>query len=169
MSSSRTFTWTPPDEVAARARQTDGLTFLRSICGADRAQAAPVAQCLDFQLVEVEHGRVVFALVPAGFHFNPIGTVHGGVLATLCDSAAGASVHSTLAAGEAYTSLEIKVSFLRAVTVATGPVRCEGTVLTRGGRVATAQAHLRDAAGALYAHATSTCLILGGERRPEPR
>jgi uncharacterized protein (TIGR00369 family) len=157
---SRTFAWSDPAEVASSARRTSGLEFLRSIAGRDRPQAAPVAECMGFSLLEAGEGRAVFELVPDEFHYNPIGVVHGGVLATLLDSAAGASVHSTLAVGEAYTSLEIKVSFIRAVTEATGPVRAEGRVIARGSRVATVEAQLVDGGGKLLAHATSTCLIL---------
>jgi len=160
MDRQRTFSWQDPGAVAERARTMSGLEFLRSIAGRQVAQAAPVAECLGFQLVEVEEGRVVFELLPAEHHYNPIGSVHGGVLATLCDSAAGAAVHSTLPRGVGYTTLEIKVSFVRGVGAATGVVRCEGRVLAAGSRVATAEARLTDGAGKLFAHCTSTCLIL---------
>jgi uncharacterized protein (TIGR00369 family) len=163
MTKSRTFEWADPGAVAADARRQPGVEFLRSIAGRERLQAAPVAECLGFQLVEAEVGRVVFELRPAEFHFNPIGSVHGGVLATLCDSAAGAAVHSVLPEGVGYTTLEIKVSFLRPVGIDTGLLRCEGTVLSRGSRVAVSEARLTDAAGKLYAHATSTCLVLTPE------
>src|SRR5438105_2622974 len=106
MSRSRTFQWVDPRGVAEEARSRTGLEFLRSIAGREGPQAAPVAQCLDFQLVDVEPGRVTFEMTPAEFHFNPLGTVHGGVLCTLCDSAMGAAVHSTLPAGTMYTTLE---------------------------------------------------------------
>ena len=151
--------------VAAAARSQSGIEFLRSVVGRDCVQAAPVAQCLDFQLVEADPGRVVFELVPAAFHYNPIGTVHGGVICTLCDSAASAAVHSLLPAGTAYTTLEVKVNFVRAATVNTGLLRCEGTVLSRGARVATAEARLTDTSGKLYAHAVTTCLIMPSEPR----
>ena len=163
MKRTRTFEWADPRGVALQARGQDGLAFLRAIAGRGRVQAAPVAQCLAFELVEAAEGRAVFELTPSEFHYNPIGSVHGGVVATLCDSATGAAVHSTLQAGEAYTTLEIKVSFLRAVTADTGPVRCEGSVIARGARVATAEARLTDSGGKVYAHATSTCLILRNE------
>ncbi len=165
MDRTRSFQWHDPSAVAARARELPGVEFLRSIAGRDIIQAAPVAECLGFQLTEVDVGRVVFELTPGEYLYNPIGSVHGGVLATLCDSAAGAAVHSTLPAGVGYTTLELKVSFLRAVTSASGRLRCQGSVLSAGSRVATSQAHLYDAAGELCAHATSTCLILRPERR----
>ena len=93
------------------------------------------------------------------FHYNPLGVVHGGVLSTLLDTAAGCAVHSTLAAGEAYTSLDLSVKFLRAVTVDSGILTAEGTVLQRGRRTALAQAQLTDESGRLVAHATSSCMI----------
>jgi uncharacterized protein (TIGR00369 family) len=137
-----------------------GLEFLDSVKG---ARSAPIAETLDFRLTEVAEGRVVFEFEPAEYHYNPIGTVHGGMACTLCDSAMGAAVHSTLPQGSGYTSLEVKVNFLRPITAGTGPMRCEGEVISRGARVALAQARLLDAAGKLYAHATSTCMIFGPE------
>jgi uncharacterized protein (TIGR00369 family) len=134
-----------------------GLEYLRSL---DAESSAPIATTLGFSLVLVEEGRVAFELTPTRAHENPMGTLHGGVMATLLDSAAGASVHSKLPAGAAYTTLEIKVIFHRAATAATGRLRAEGRVISFGSRVAAAEASLRDAEGTLYASATSTCLIL---------
>ncbi len=90
--------------------------------------------------------------------------MHGGVAATMCDSAMGCAIHSTLAAGVGYTTLEIKVNYVRAMTTKTGAVRCIGTVIHTGGRVATAEARIVDGEGTLYAHATTTCLIMRPER-----
>ena len=111
-----------------------------------------------------EEGRVAVELVPQEFHYNPLGTVHGGVISTLLDTAAACSVHTTLPAGVGYTSLDLNVKFLRPVTVDSGTLRCEGTVLQRGRRAALAEARLTDTRGRLIAHATSSCLIfpLGG-------
>jgi len=105
-------------------------------------------------------GSVAVALVPEQRHYNPIGSVHGGVHATLLDTACGCSVHTTLAPGERYTSLDLTVKYLRGITVGTGRVRAIGTLLQRGRRTALAQARLEDAEGRLLAHATSTCLIV---------
>lgn len=163
MTRSRTFVWNDPTGVAAQGRATSGLAFLRSIAGRGIVQAAPIAQCLGFELVEVEQGRVVFESVPGEHMYNPLGGVHGGVIATLLDSAAGAAVHSTLPEGVGYTTLELKVSFMKPVTAQTGVVRAEGTVVSQGSRVAYSEARLVDAAGKVLAHATSTCLILGGK------
>jgi len=107
----------------------------------------------------VQPGTVVFEFTPAEFHYNPIGTVHGGVLSTLCDSACGCAVQSMLPAGTYYTSLDLNVKFLRPVSSGTGPMACTGTVIHLGGRSALAEARLTDAAGKLYAHATSSCMI----------
>ena len=104
-------------------------------------------------------GRVVFEFTPAEFHYNPIGSVHGGVYATMCDSACGCAVHSMLPKGAYYTSQDLSVKFLRPITGSTGPLQCEGTVIHLGSRTALAQARLTDAQGKLYAHATSSCLI----------
>lgn len=119
----------------------------------------PIATTLGFGVEEVEEGRVVFTMEPAEFHFNPIGSVHGGVFATLLDSAAGCAVHSALPAGARYTSPDLSVKFLRGLGAGSGPVRCEGLVIHMGSRTALAEARLFDGAGRLCAHATSSCLI----------
>src|SRR6185437_2248719 len=155
----RTHSWTDPAETAAAALAVDGLTFLRALA-AGEIPPAPIATTLGMTLEEVDEGRVVFGLAPAEFHYNPIGSVHGGVYATVLDSACGCAVHSTLPAGARYTSLDLTVRFLRGLDVAVGPVRCEGRVLHSGRRTALAEARLTDSAGRLYAHATSTCLVL---------
>jgi len=121
---------------------------------------APIAELVGFDLVELGEGRASFELDPGERHYNPLGTVHGGIAATLLDSAMGCAVHTTLGEGEAYTTLELKVNFVRAITEATGRVVATGSVIHRGGRVATAEARLTDEDGRLLAHATSTCLIM---------
>jgi uncharacterized protein (TIGR00369 family) len=137
-----------------------GLEMLRAIA-AGELPGAPIADLLGFAPVEAEEGRVVFAAVPGPEHYNPIGTVHGGLAATLLDSAMGCAVHSTLPAGVGYTTLELKVNFTRPITSETGRILCEGTVVHRGGRVATAEGRVyAEADGRLVAHGTTTCLIL---------
>ena len=121
---------------------------------------APIGRTLDFALVEVEEGRVVFEAVPGLHAYNPIGTVHGGYAATLLDSACGCAAHSRLSEKQAYTTLELKVAYHRAMTKDTGLVRCEGRVISMGRRAAFAEATLKDEAGRLYASATSTLLIM---------
>ena len=121
--------------------------------------APPILSTVGFELDEVEEGRVVFALEPGEHHYNPIGSVHGGVYATVLDSATGCAVHSVLPAGVGYTSLDLNVKFLRGMTTGTGRVTCEGRVVQRGRRTALAEASLTDSQGRLLATATSTCLL----------
>jgi len=121
--------------------------------------AAPISKVMQFQLTEMEQGRVVFSAQPSAEFYNPLGTIHGGYTTTLLDSCMGCAVHSTLPVGMAYTTLEIKINFVRPITEKTGPVRAEGKVISAGKRVATAEGRLVDANGKLYAHATTTCLI----------
>jgi len=120
---------------------------------------APIAELVGMELVELGEGQATFALDPSERHYNPLGTVHGGIAATLLDSAMGCAVHTTLNEGERYTTLELKVNFVRAITEATGRVVASGSVIHRGGRIATAEARLADEDGRLLAHGTSTCLI----------
>lgn len=158
---SRTVTWGDPMVTAAAAGTMPGLDLLYAMERGDLPMA-PVGPLVGFEPLEAEHGRMVFGFEPAEFHYNPMGTVHGGIAATLLDSAMGCAVLSTLPAGAGFTTLELKVNYVRPITAATGPMRCEGTVIHAGSRTALAEARLIDAAGTLYSHATSTCLILHG-------
>ena len=166
LSRTRTFTWQDPEASARAGLKLSGLEYLQAMMRGEIA-GPPIAQTLGFANfpIEVEPGKVSFFLEPAEFHYNPIGTVHGGVIATLLDSAVGCAVHSRLEAGVGYTSVEIKVNFIKAVTSTTGLLRCEGVLISLGRRIAVAEARLTDAAGKLYAHCTSTLLIIP----PEPR
>ncbi|MBQ0905630.1 PaaI family thioesterase [Micromonospora sp. U21] len=155
---SRTFTWSDPAANAAQVGRRPGLDLLRAMIAGELA-APPVMHLMDMVRMEADEGRVTVDLVPQEFHYNPLGTVHGGVISTLLDTAAGCAVHTTLPAGVGYTSLDLSVKFLRPVTVASGILRCEGTVLQRGRRTALAEARLTDADSRLIAHATSTCLL----------
>jgi uncharacterized protein (TIGR00369 family) len=119
-----------------------------------------IAKTLGFQLTEVGDGTAVFEGTPGEHAYNPIGTVHGGYAATLLDSACGCAVHSKLSATQAYTTLELKVAYHKAMTAQTGPVRAEGRVVTIGRRTAFAEARILDADGRLYASATSTLLVM---------
>ena len=135
-----------------------GLEQLQAI-GAGVIPPAPIAETLGLENFDGEHGAFSVELVPAERHYNPLGSVHGGVLATMLDTAAACSVHSTLAAGEAYTSLDLTVKFLRPATVASGRLRAEGRVLQRGRRTPVPRPGRYDEAGKLVAHATSSCMI----------
>jgi uncharacterized protein (TIGR00369 family) len=154
----RSYEWQDPAVSAAEAPTMAGIDFFRALLGG-KLPVPPIAATLDFTLVAADPGRVVFEFTPAEFHYNPIGSVHGGVYAVMCDSACGCAVHSMLPKGAYYTSQDLSVKFLRAITESTGPLQCEGTVIHLGSRTALAQARLTDGRGKLYAHATSSCLI----------
>ncbi|MGW5170284.1 PaaI family thioesterase [Streptomyces nodosus] len=158
MPRSRTFEWEDPRVSAAAVGQQSGLDFLRGVLSG-RLPAPPIAATLGFALEQVEFGHAVFTLEPGEEHYNPIGSVHGGVFATLLDSAAGCAVQSVLPAGTGYTSLDLNLRFLRPITVDTGKVRAVGAVLNQGRRTALAQAELFDSTDRLLAHATSSCML----------
>lgn len=141
------------------ARSLSGFQLLSRIM--EGALPQPPIQCaLDFRLVQVERGFTAFAGCPKFDYYNPIGSVHGGYTASLLDSCMACAVHSTLEAGYSYTTLEIKINYVRAITSDTGEVRAEGRVINSGKRIATAEGRLVDSSGKLYAHGTTTCLIL---------
>ena len=155
----RTFSWaTPGQGDLSRLLELDGLQQLEAM-RAGEMPPPPIMDTLGFTDLRPERGRVVVEMPAAEFHYNPLGTVHGGVISTLLDTAAACAVHTTLAAGEFYTSVDLTVKFLRPVTVDSGLLTCEGTVIQRGRRTALGQAQLTDGAGRLVAHATSTCMI----------
>lgn len=153
-----TVSWGDPRRLGEAARGLTGLEFLQKIA-AGELPPPPIAALLNFELVELTEGNAIFAVEPKEYHYNPIGVVHGGLAATLLDSAMGCAVHSMLPAGAAYTTLEIKVNFVRPITADTGRVRAEAKLIHLGGRTATAEGRVIDEAGKLYAHATTTCLI----------
>ena len=154
----RTYSWVDPSvNLAALGRRT-GLETLRLILTGE-LPAPPIMQTLGYAALEFDEGRAVFTMRPGEHHYNPLGTVHGGVIATLLDTCAGCAVHTTLPAGLAYTSLDLTTKFLRPVTIDSGLLRCEGTVISRGRTTALAEARLTDEDGRLMAYATSTCLI----------
>ncbi len=144
----------PPDVLLSY----DGLGFLQAII-AGTVPNPPISELLNFHLVEVAHGRAAFVGHPEFRHYNPIGTVHGGLAATLLDSAMGCAIFSTLAKGDGWTTLELKLNFVRRLTKDSGPIRAEGRIIHRGRNLATAEGDLKDADGKLYAHATTTCMI----------
>jgi uncharacterized protein (TIGR00369 family) len=154
----RTYSWADPAPAATAARELAGRDFFARMTSG-QLPMPPVAETLGFTASLVEDGVARFELDPAEYHYNPIGSVHGGVIATLCDSACGCAVHSLLPAGAYYASLDLSVKFLRPVTAATGRLVCEGTVLNIGSRSALAEARLTGQDGKLYAHATSSCMV----------
>lgn len=136
-----------------------GLDFLKGLRDG-KYPAPPFANETDVSIVEVESGRVVFEALPSSRFYNPLGTVHGGWISTLLDSAMGCAVHSTLQGGQAYTTVDMSISFVRPVFESTGKLRCEGKIIHTGKRVATAEGRVWDAAGTLIAHGTETCLVM---------
>jgi uncharacterized protein (TIGR00369 family) len=150
--------WQDPMITAQAMATMSGIDFLRAIKDG-KIPAAPVLSLIGFRLVEVDVGRVVFEFDPAEYQYNPAGTVHGGVACAVLDSAAACAVHSTLPAGMALTTLEVKINYVRPIKSETGPMRCEGTLIHKGSRTAVAEARMLDANGLLYAYAVSTCLI----------
>ncbi|HTR15449.1 MAG TPA: PaaI family thioesterase [Acetobacteraceae bacterium] len=139
-------------------RSQSGLEFLAAMTEG-RLPRPPIMRLLDFNLTEFGEGWAHFVGIPGDQHYNPIGSVHGGYAATLLDSCMGCAVHSALPRGTGYTTLEFKISFIKAMTNTTGPVRAEGRTIAVGKRVATAEGSLRDAEGRLLAHGTTTCLV----------
>lgn len=157
--SSRTHTWTPPGEVDhSVVAGRDGLGQLQAyeegLC-----PPPPIMSTLGMTRLRAERGSVTVEMPAEEFHYNPLGGVHGGVISAILDTAAGCSVHTTLAEGEGYTSLDLTVKFLRPVTVDSGLLRAVGRVIQRGRRTALAQAELFDERERLLAHATSSCMI----------
>ena len=144
---------------AKEAIQMDGIEYLRAMSD-DKFPLPPLLHTLDFSVTQIEKGNVVFEFTPQEFHYNPIGTVHGGVITVILDSAMGCSVHSLLPAGKGYTTLELKVNFLKAITMKTGKLKTIAKVINLGGRTALVEAQLVDQNNTAYAHAVSTCLIL---------
>jgi uncharacterized protein (TIGR00369 family) len=156
---SRTYTWEDPMALRDAGAGLSGLDYLNAVF-AGKLPLPPIAETLDFTGAEVGEGRAVFVAEPREFLYNPIGVVHGGFAMTILDSAMGCAVHSMLAAGEGYTSLETSVNFVRPITLKTGRMRCEGKVIHRGGRIATAEGRLiEESTGKLLAHGTTTCLV----------
>lgn len=158
----RVVRWEDPAAARAAGAGKSGIDYLRAICDG-RLPTPPIAELMGFRLSEVAEGRVVFECEPAEYHYNPIGSVHGGLAATLLDSAMGCAVNTLLAAGMGYTTLELKINYLRPLQAGMGVVRAEGTMISKGSRVAVAEGRLTDERGKLYAFGTTTCLVI----RPE--
>lgn len=144
-----------PEQFAGRT----GMEVFRAIL-AGEIPIAPISETLDFRLVEAEPGRVQFQGRPHFAHYNPLGTVHGGWIATLLDSALGCAVHTLLPAGKTYTTLELKVNYVKALTERVPLVRAIGEIIYSGGRIGTSQGKLVGPDGTLFAHATTTCIVL---------
>lgn len=155
----RSYSWQDPLIAAKSAPGLTGMQFLRKII-AGELPPPPIANTLDYTLLEAEEGRAVFGIKPSEIHYNPIGMVHGGIPCTLLDSAMACAVHTTLPAGVGYTTLELKVNIVRAIGKDTPFLRAEGKLVHAGRSTAVAEGRLVDDAGKLYAYATTTCMIL---------
>jgi uncharacterized protein (TIGR00369 family) len=156
---SKTFYWEDPMQGAQQAVQMSGLEYLQSMSDG-RIPLPPILHALDLKAVSFNKGQATFAFEPQEFHYNPLGTVHGGVITTILDSAMGCSLHTLLPAGTGFTTLELKVNFLKAITVKSGELRAIGKVIYSGSRTALVEAQLMDKNNTLYAHSVSTCMIL---------
>ena len=159
---SRTYTWQDPLIGAGAAPGLSGLDYLRGVARGE-FPAPPIGQTLGFDIPQeqdVQQGKVTFRLRPEEFHYNPIGSVHGGVYATLLDSALGCAIHTMLPAGVGYTTLDLAVKYLRPLRLGMGEVRAVAEVVSVSRQVATATAQIVDEAGKVYATATTTCLVM---------
>lgn len=155
-----TFTWHDPMIGAQAAMTMSGMAYLTAMFNGEIPQP-PISAIMNLAGSELEPGRAVFTGMPAEYMYNPIGMVHGGFAATICDAAMGCAIHSTLPAGTGYSTLELSINYVRPITKDTGLMTCEGKVIHAGRRVATADCRLVDASGKLYAHGTTTCAIFG--------
>ena len=138
-----------------------GLEYMRQVM---RGEVPPsgMGQLMNFKLVEVSEGRAVFTIQPDERHYNGLGIAHGGLAATLLDSATGCAINTMMPAGKIFTTLEMKINYVRPMTRETGEVRCEANVIHVGGRTATAEGRIVDRDGKLYAHGTATCMLFRG-------
>ena len=159
MSRSLSVSWEDPIAAFAAGKALAGIDYMKAMI-AGRIAPPPIMRLLGYRLAEVGEGLAVFECDPGEQHYNPIGVVHGGLAMTLLDSAMGCCVHTRLPANVGYTTLEVKINLVRAITAKTGTIRATGRVIHFGNKTATAEARLEDAAGKLYAHGTTTCLIL---------
>ncbi len=159
MTRSLTVSWDDPQAAFAAGKALAGIDYMKEMI-AGRIPVPPIMRLLGYRLAQVGDGLAVFECEPAEQHYNPIGVVHGGLAMTLLDSAMGCCVHTRLPAGVGYTTLEAKVNLVRAITAKTGTIRATGKVIHFGGKTATAEGRLEDAAGKLLAHGTTTCIIL---------
>ncbi len=156
----RTFSWSDPLATAMAAASLPGIDAIRKIA-AGELPPPPIAELLDFEITLVEPGRVIFAVTPQEWMYNPIGSVHGGVAATLLDSSLGCAIHTTLAAGQRYTTSDLQVRYVRAMSADSGRVLADSHVVHVGRKLATAEGRLyAEDDGKLFAHATTSCLIL---------
>jgi uncharacterized protein (TIGR00369 family) len=155
----RAVSWQDPTISANAVRGQSGLDFLRKMCAGELPQP-PICHLLGFRIVDADPGFAAFELETGEHQLNPIGTVHGGIACTLLDSAMGCAVQTKLPLGSAYVTLELKVNLVRPILAGTGLLRCEGRAIHVGSRVGTAEGKLIGRDGKLYAHGTTTCMVM---------
>lgn len=160
---SRLVTWRDPTTTQATVASMSGLSYWRSVADG-HLPPPPIGELVQMRVVEVADGRIVFSCRPDTSMYNPLGVVHGGTVCTLLDTVTGCALHTTLPQGIGYTSVEIKVNYLKAMTVASGPLLAVGTVVKAGSRIGFAEGQVTDAAGNLVATASSTLLMFEARR-----
>ena len=159
MNRTHTIKWSDPKKLAEIGSQLSGMEMMRRIM-AGAVPPPPIMLLMNGRPTKISEGAVIFEAEPAEYHYNPIGMVHGGFAATMLDTVMGCAIHTTLPAGVGYTTLEIKINYIRPLTDALGKVFCHGTAVHVGNRVATAEGKIVDAEGKLYATGTTTCLMI---------
>jgi uncharacterized protein (TIGR00369 family) len=162
----RVVSWEDPTRTVQTGKTISGRAYLEALQSGE-LPPPPIVALIGMKMTELSEGRVVFAMEPAEYHYNTLGTVHGGVMATLLDTVLGCAIQSMLPTETSYTTIELKVNYLRPITTKTGTVYCEGKIIHVGGRIATAEGRLTDTAGKLYAHGTTTCMIFRSSSSPE--
>lgn len=154
-----TISWGDPQKAFSQASSLAGLEFLHKIISGEFDQP-PIADLMGMKLVAASPGEAIFTVKPAEYHYNPIGSVHGGLAATMCDAAMACAIQSTLPAGRLFTTLELKINYLRPLLTTSGTIKCIGSTIHVGRRIATAEARVIDAQDKLFAHATTTCMAM---------
>jgi uncharacterized protein (TIGR00369 family) len=154
----RTFTWDDPKPGAAASQKMAGLEYLNAMISGQMS-APPIMKLMNIRMASAEPGKVIMELPIGEYHYNPIGSIHGGVAATILDSVMGCSIHSTLPAGRVYSTLEIKINYLRPMSDALGTVTAHGWVVNAGRKAAFAEGKIIDATGKIYATGSTTCAI----------
>jgi uncharacterized protein (TIGR00369 family) len=155
--------WEDPMKGAAKAMTMDGFDYLNAII-TGTVPPPPIAMLLDIRIKEIKPGEVFFEVTPGEYHYNPIGMVHGGLLATMMDSAMGCAIQSVLKAGTGYSTVDLQVTYVKSAKIDTGLLTCSGKIIHEGGKIATAYSEVKDSQGNLYAHATTTCMIFRPEK-----
>lgn len=154
---SRKFSWADPRPALDIARKVGGLEYTRMVMRGE-VSPAPVCELVGFRFTLADPGTIDLEFEPAEYHYNVVGSVHGGITCILLDSAMSIAVHTTLPADHGFATLQLNTHFVRPIAVRTGPMRCEGKVTHKGTRIATAEGRLVDMSGKLYAHGTATCM-----------